>query len=216
MPDKDVVIEQIRVAFGENQYPGDSFLQGSFDGCEPAEAVAPFKGHTDWQSIPSVLLDANYATLSFFSEAALRFFLPAYLIADVRGELHTADPLFVLIHGFSDASIKHQVKTRTFVRKIGKTAFINPRRYGGITFNDYARYRLSVFTQEEATAIIAYLHYKRATDPDQLYTVQIDAALSGYWIERAQHAPTRACLRQYLAEEAEYMTALTAATSEHG
>lgn len=50
------------------------------------------------------MLDAHYSALSFFSEAAFRFFFPAYLIADLRGELRTADPLFHLTGGFSVTS----------------------------------------------------------------------------------------------------------------
>src|SRR5215204_1341754 len=127
MLDREVVIQEIRTAFWENAYPGDGFLQGSSDGCEPAEVIAPFKGRADWQNINLALIDGCYDALSFFSEAGLRFFLLAYLIADVREELQTAEPLFVLVHGFSDVSIKHQTKTRAFIRKTGKTAFVNPR-----------------------------------------------------------------------------------------
>jgi hypothetical protein len=128
------VIKEICTAFGENACPGDSFLQGSFDGCEPAEVMAPFKERADWQNIDSALLDGCYDALSFFSEAGLRFFHPAYLIADIREELHTAEPLFVLVHGFSDVSIKHQTNTHVFIRKTGKTAFVNPQRSGASFF----------------------------------------------------------------------------------
>ncbi len=31
---------------------------------------------------------------------------------------------------------------------------LNPRRYGAMTFADWARYRLSVFAREEAQAIV--------------------------------------------------------------
>ena len=108
MLDKEAVIEKISEAFGANHYPGDNFLQGSFEGSEPYDEIEPFKGQDDWQKIDPVLLDAHYAALSFFSEAALRFFLPAYLVADVRDQLQTADPLFTLVHGFSDLAVELQ------------------------------------------------------------------------------------------------------------
>jgi hypothetical protein len=38
------LIETIHRAFGATPHPGDAFLQGSFDGCEPFEEVGHFKG----------------------------------------------------------------------------------------------------------------------------------------------------------------------------
>jgi hypothetical protein len=130
------------------------------------------------------------------------------LIADVREELQTAEPLFVLVHGFRDVWIKHQTKTHVFVRKTGKTAFINPQRYGGMTFYDYACYRLSVFTREEARAIVMYLRYKREADPYHVQAEEIEAALREYWLERAQSAPAAENLKQHLQEEADYLVAI--------
>ncbi len=41
MSDKEIVISKIRAAFAENEYPGDAYLQGSVEGCEPFEEVVP-------------------------------------------------------------------------------------------------------------------------------------------------------------------------------
>ncbi len=209
MKDKKTVIEEIRAAFAGNEYPGDSFLQGSFEGGEPYAEIEPFKGRADWQTIDSALLDAHYAALNFFSEAGLRFFLPAYLIADLRGDLQTADPLFILTHGFSDLSVEHHAKKGLFIRKTGRTALVNPKRYGGITFYDYARWRLSVFTREEAGAIVTYLRYKRGVNPYNLDKETIDAALNLYWLARAENAPSTESLKQYLSEEEAYLAAIS-------
>jgi hypothetical protein len=208
MVNKEAVIKTIQEVFGQSRYPGDNFLQGSFEGCEPYEETQPFKGKTDWQTIEPALLDAHYAALSFFSETALRFFLPAYLIADLRDELQTADPLFVLVHGFHDLAVEHQTKAGVFVRKSGKSAFINPKRYGAMTFYDYARWRLSVFAKEEAQAIVAYLNYKRDVDEYHLQTQAIEAALNLYWLDRAKHAPSLKELEQHLIEEEKYLAAI--------
>jgi hypothetical protein len=214
MNDKETVIEQIRAAFGANEYPGDDFLQGSFEGSEPYEAIEPFKGRADWQNIAPELLDAHYSALNFFSEAALRFFLPAYLIADLHDQLQTVEPLFVLTHGFSDVSIAHLTKKRVFIRNTGRTAFVNPKRYGGMTFYDYACWRLSIFTREEAAAIVAYLNYKRDSDPYELHHEEIEEALNLYWLDRAQHAPSAESLKQHLIEEAEYLAAITSEATD--
>ena len=134
-------------------------------------------------------MDGHANALSFFSEAGFRYFLPAYMICDLRGLLQTADPLFHLTHGFSDRSTEVPAGERTFVIRHGRSAFINPRRYGAMTSYDYARWRLSVFTREEANAIVAYLEHKRDSDPDVIDSEAIDAALDSFWLERARTAP---------------------------
>ena len=106
------ILEQIRQAFGETEHPGDPFLEGTQEGCEPGEMIAPFKGVTHWSHIDSTILDPHYTALSFFSEGGFRYFLPAFLIADLQGQLQTADPVFFLIHGFSDTVVKRPVGAR--------------------------------------------------------------------------------------------------------
>lgn len=70
-----------------------------------------------------------------------------------------------------------------------------------MTWYDYARYRLSVFSKEEAQAIVAYLTYKRDTDPHMLDKGAIDGALNLYWLDRAAIAPSGASLKQHVEEE---------------
>jgi hypothetical protein len=146
--------------------------------------------------------------LSFFSEAGFRFFLPAYLIADLCGQLRYVQPLFHLTHGFSDTTVEIPTKDRVFVTRIGRSAFINPRRYGAATSYDYARYRLSVFTREEASAIVAYLKYKRDFDEDVVEKAEIDAALGLFWLEREQRAPLAESLTLHVAEQEAYLAAI--------
>ena len=99
------VIASVRQAFGSNEYPGDAYLVGSREGCEPEEEAGAFRGQSQWQSVPAEFLDQHAAALSFFSEAGLRFFLPAYLIADVCGELRIAEPVFHLTGGFYEVQV---------------------------------------------------------------------------------------------------------------
>jgi hypothetical protein len=209
--DGDAVVAAIRDAFARGEYPGDPFLQGSFDGEEPYEEVGAFKARADWASLEPEFLDAHYTALGFFSEAGLRYFLPAFLVADVRGRLHTADPVFHLTHGFSDQSHEERIGGRVFVRRWGKTALVNPRRYGAATWLDYARYRLSVFTREEAAAIVAYLRWKRSADAtaDERERAAIAAALDTFWLERARSAPAADDLARQLAEERAFFEAIT-------
>jgi len=214
MSEREVVIEKIKRAFAGNEHPGGRFLQGSFEGCEPYEEVGPFEKEEDWRSIDAAFLDGHANALSFFSEAGFRFFLPAYLICDLRGQLQTADPLFHLTHGFSDWTTEVPAGDRTLVMRHGRSAFVNPRRYGAMTSYDYARYRLSVFTREEANAIVAYLEFKRDSDPDVIDRKAIDEALDSFWLERARTAPRAASLAQHLAEQEEYLAAISSPIKE--
>ena len=119
---REAVIEKIQRAFAGNEHPGGRFLQGSFEGCEPYEEVGPFEKEEDWRSIEAGFLDGHATALSFFSEAGFRYFLPAYLIADLRGQLQTADPLFHLTHGFSDWTTEVPAGDRTLVIRHGRSA----------------------------------------------------------------------------------------------
>lgn len=171
-------------------YPGDPWLQGSFDGCEPSEEIGAFVGRTDWRDLDAAFLDVHSAAISFFSEAGLRFFLPAYLCADVRDELMTADPLFGLVHGFSEFG--YDAPGEGIAHRSGGSVLLNPRRYGAMTWQDASRHRLSVFCREEATVIVQYLHHRRERDQLGLDTPSINAALESFWALRATSAPTRA------------------------
>jgi len=208
MNDREAVIEKIQRAFAENGYPGGRFLQGSFEGCEPYDEVGPFESVEDWRNLEGNFLDGHASALSFFSEAGVRYFLPAYLVADLREQLQTADPLFHLTHGFSDWTTEVPAGDRTLQMRHGRSAFINPRRYGAMTSYDFARCRLSIFTREEANAIVTYLEFKRDSDPDVIDKTAIDTALTSFWLERARTAPQAESLEQHMAEQEEYLAAL--------
>jgi hypothetical protein len=214
MSQREALIEKIHSAFEGSEYPGERFLQGSFDGCEPYDEVSPFKSKKDWREIEASFLDSHADALSFFSEGAFRFFLPAYLVADLHGRLYTADPLFHLTHGFYDTTVELPTQSRVFAMKQGRSALINPRRYGAATFYDYARYRLSVFPREEASAIVAYLRFRRDVDLDVPDRAAINAALESFWLERARTAPTVESLRQHIAEQEEYLAAVRSGMEE--
>ena len=127
----------------------------------------------------------------------------------VNGQLSTADPLFHLTHGFYDIAVHVPKKGRVFVLRSGKSELLNPRRYGALTSYDYVRYHLSVFTREEASAIVAYLKYKRDFDPDIIEKERIDAALDLFWLERERTAPLAESLKKHIAEQEEYLAAIS-------
>jgi hypothetical protein len=174
--DKQAVIDAIREAFADVEYPGDWCLRGSNEGDEPYLLEEEFKGKTDWRTIEPAFLDrapAGYGSaLSFFSDEAFRFYLPAYLIADLNGELERADVVFHLTHGLNHENRDERV---------------NPRRYGARTWFDAATYRFSCFNQKQASAIVGFLELKRKSkDAVEFEQRMIDDALESYWFARAK------------------------------
>ena len=159
----------ISKAFAMNEYPGDWCLKGSTEGDEPYRVEAEFKGKTDWQSlVPGFLDEAPCglgSALSFFSDEAFRFYLPAYLIADIDGRFERVNVLFHLTHGLDNET---------------KNKKINSQRYGERTWADAAQYKFSAFSLEEKKAIVMYLKFKYATADFDKHA--IEQALNNYWL----------------------------------
>jgi hypothetical protein len=169
-----IIQDQIRQAFTSAVYPGDDNLTRSHEGDEGFLLEDDFRGKTRWQELDPAFIDragGGFASaLAFFSDAAFRFYLPAYLIADLAGQLLYAQPLFYLYHGL-DA--------------YGSTS-VNPRRYGKLTWRQASEARFAVFTQQEAEAILAYLSFQ--LESGRLIGSEIDsvkAAILSYWLPRA-------------------------------
>ena len=173
MSDAEAVKSQIRKAFANVEFPGDWCLRGSNEGEEPFLLEQEFKGKTDWRSLNPEFIDRAPggfgSALSFFSDEAFRFYLPAYLIADIDGKLASHDPVFHLTHGLTDDGTGERV---------------NPRRYGERTWFDEKGHKFAVFDREQARAIVSYLELKRGIDEFQRAT--IDQALANYWSRRAE------------------------------
>ena len=78
-----------------------------------------------------------------------------------------------------------------------------------MTWSDHAQFRLSVFTREEARAIVSYLRYRRHIDTHGIHTAAIDAALDAFWLQRARHAPSWESLEAHVREEDAYIAAIS-------
>jgi hypothetical protein len=163
----------IHEAFADVEYPGDWCLRDSNEGEEPLLVEREFTGKDDWKSLSPAFLDSApdgfSSALSFFSDEAFRFYLPAYLVADIDGRLRRVVPAFYLCHGLEDTTQNERV---------------NPRRYGERTWRDAVGYRFSTFSSKQAAAIVAYLKYKSRTDEFQ--SQMIEPALRNYWLDRAR------------------------------
>ena len=171
MHDREAIVVQIAKAFAAVEYPGDWCLRDSNEGDEPYLLEQEFKGKTDWRTLEPMFLDQAPAglasALSFFPDEAYHFYLPAYLIADLRGQLDRTDPVYHLTNGLDESS-RHKR--------------INPRRYGERTKFEYARYKFAIFNKEEVAVIVAYLSWRR--DEDEFERQSIDEALRNYWHDR--------------------------------
>lgn len=171
--------QHIRTAFASVEYPGDTNLRNSNEGDEPFLLEAEFKGKDDWNTLTAEFIDLapdGFASaLSFFSADAFRFYLPAYLIADVDGKLQHADLSFHLTHGLTNAS---------------KDVCVNPKRYGELTWFDYVSERFAGFTMLEAKVIVTYLEFKLEAALTELEREPINQALKNYWEVRAHPSPT--------------------------
>jgi hypothetical protein len=159
----------IAKAFAANKYPGDWCLKGSTEGCEPYQVEQEFKGKKDWQALDSKFLDQApgglASALSFFSDEAFRFYLAAYLIADIDNRLENVDVLFHLTHGLDNKS---------------RSKKINPLRYGERTWWDEKQYQFSVFSLEQKKAIVEYLKFKYGAAEFDRPTIK--QALNNYWL----------------------------------
>ena len=167
--------DQIQKAFVDAAYPGDENLRGSNQGDEPYLLEREFKSKTDWRSLDARFIDQapnGFGTaLSFFSSEAFRFYLPAFLIADIDEALNQCDPVFHLYYGLDNDT---------------KDKRVNPRFYGNETWFELKREQFSVFNEKEASAIVAYLRYilesGKLVDFEAKSTKE---ALNNYWLAQA-------------------------------
>ncbi len=166
--DTDSLIGRIRAAFAAAAYPGDDALTDSI-GEEADALVEDFRGRTQWTTLDTAFLnqapDGWGSALSFFSAAALQFYLPAYLIADIEGSLECGDPTTRLCAFVTPALAKRRLA----------------RVYGGGTLGDHARAEFERFTRAQVQAIVAYLWWKLENEG---YNPTIEQALEHYWLER--------------------------------
>lgn len=164
------LIDLIERAFADVEYPGDDDLTDSTYGEEPAALVKDFSGKTDRRKLDAAFLnqapDGWGTALSFFSGRALHFYLPIYLIADIRGELEGPDPVSRLCSSLTP---------------LGGTQKI-AQIWGGGTMGERARANFAKFSNAQVSAVVAYLRWKLGTKDG--HDITIEQALENYWLKR--------------------------------
>jgi hypothetical protein len=135
-------------------------MVNSSQGDEPRQVEESFADKDDWTQLDPAWLDQApdgwASALAFFSDEAIRFFIPAYLVADLRGSLTRVDPTYPLTDGLEDGQLEEL-----------------RARWGGLTQGQvnaivqYLEWRL----QREPSSIeiagaLKWFWHPRATDPD--------------------------------------------------
>lgn len=151
----------IRNAFSATPAPPPGDMTGSTQGPEPYEYAVEFRGR-DWRGLSAAFLSRHSAALSFFSPAAFRYFIPAYMLHHLAGARWNADPVFNLTHGFAAED------------KGGEDSF---------DWEDIARRKFAVFLPHERAAVAAFLAHCDAHDPFE--DPRIREALDSYWTKPA-------------------------------
>lgn len=166
----EMIHEEIRAVFPPTRSRPFEPLVASTQGDEPLQVARAFQNKTDWTLLRDDWLEAIPCALHFLSNEALCFYIPAFLEADLRGQLNMADPIFALTHGFAHGMSDMPMRGR------------NPPTYG-----DYARARWAPLTPQQALAIVHYLEWcvaqKKPGSDD------ITEALQAYWYKRAAGLP---------------------------
>jgi len=164
------LIDKIEQAFADVEFPGDEDLTDSTYGEEPAALAEDFSSKTDWQTIDAEFLnnapDGWGSALSFFSARALRFYLPAYLIADMRGELECPDPVSRLCLSVTPLGAGQKIA----------------KKWGGGTLGERGRADFAEFNAAQVSAVVAYLWWKLEAAGGHDPT--IEQALENYWLVR--------------------------------
>ncbi len=157
------LLTRLQAAFARVPHPGDDALTTSA-GDEADALRADFRGRTDWRALDASFLDrAGQGTaLAFFTDEALRFYLPAYLAADLAGLLTQVLP---------------EGRLTTFLTSQSEGERI-ARVWGGGTMGERARRCFAPLTRAQVEVIVEYLEWKLEQDPDHLTVAH---ALEQYW-----------------------------------
>lgn len=160
---KKELIQKINTAFLEREFPGNNQLVNNSYGEEPALVRNHFFEQSNWNLLSPEFIDFDGA-LSFFSDEAFRFYIPAFMIADLNEQLNFNNPAVRLCWSVTPQSEN---------KKIAKV-------FGGKTIGELAKACFNEFSVEEKNAIISYLQWKLVKDENDLIIAQ---ALTNYWLK---------------------------------
>lgn len=172
MTDATAVLAKIKAAFPAQRAVRFEPMANTVQDSEPHLTAEAFANKDDWTRLDGRWLDQapnGYASaLNFLSDAAVCFYIPAYMTADLRNELEHAEPLYQLISGFDTATRQQPIR-------VGSAE----------TWTDYGKRRWSLLTTEQACAIVHYLEWHVKKDDEFLASLASEA-LAFFWYDRAR------------------------------
>jgi len=170
------ILSEIEAVFPSRRVARFNPMVDSVQGEEPLLTNEAFADKDDWTKLDSKWLDeapAGWATaLSFLSNDAVCFYVPAFIAADLRGELQRADPMFNLSHCFANLRRDERLDS-----------------WSPATWYDYGEQRWSHLTCEQARAIVHYLEWRIEKDGLE-FAYDASEALSAFWYNRATRPST--------------------------
>jgi hypothetical protein len=168
---KETLAELIERAFADVPYPGDDGIAHNQHYGDGEEVAAAFKGQ-HWRTVPVEVLGRQAESGSFFTPEACRFFLPAYMLAEIRkGPPERA--------------------SRWLMGRImyALDGMLYPPRGGGVPSDEF-RQRMDPLTPQQKEAVRRFLYWlnrkwtgsaapSSRTENGQLS--EVDRALRDYW-----------------------------------
>lgn len=175
-PVASALLEELNAAFAAKRDRWIGPLINSYLGDEPADIAKAFADKEDWTQLEAEWLDkvpdGLVSAMSFLSDEAICFYLPAFVAADIRRRLERVNPSFYLFHGFDEGS-RHKL-------------------IGGLsigTWTERATERWRRLTAEQVSAVVHYLEWKVASEGPGFAQEETEA-LAYYWYPRlAAEAP---------------------------
>ncbi|WOI52024.1 DUF6714 family protein [Parvularcula sp. LCG005] len=171
MSSASAIIDELKAAFPAIRERRFEPLVNSLQGDEPAQVEADFSDKDDWTKLSPSWLDrvpdGLGSALSFLSNEAIRFYIPAFMAADLAGALHRVDPAFHLVHGFDDKSRRRKIRA-------------DKRE----TWGDVACACWDRLAQDQVCAIVHYLEWRVERDGTDIEHRVVEA-LAAYWYPRA-------------------------------
>jgi hypothetical protein len=164
--DRESVIAAIELAWLDARQPEKyNILPSNIIGDEEQMGVKrDFEGKS-WRDLDAKFIDQSpdgfASALCFMSNEALRYYISAYLIADLKDQLKQAEPDFRLTDGMDAAAYGCSPS-------VGNDAI--------------ARWRN--LDDGKVHAIVKYLEYKRSKNDG--WADQIEASLDSYWYPRSR------------------------------
>ncbi len=170
--DPESIKQQIRDAFARAQCSGSWSVCDHYEDEESKMLRKEFANKPDWRKLEPEFLDeapgGRGSALGLFSDEAFRYYLPAFLIADLDERLQRVDPVIQLCNGLNDEStFDESTSPRLSVR-----AWFEP-----------SLHRFAVFSSDQCAAITAYLDYRKSRSSFDRSMIQ--SALKSYWSDRA-------------------------------